>query len=185
MFREIILNDTKLKYNLQYKSVKNINLRIKPDGSICVSANKRVPQNAIDEFVISKQTFILNALERLKEISDKPKKQYYTESEVKELINVLCEMVYPYYKERGIKYPKVKFRTMVSQWGNCYPQKGILTFNTSLMYAPHECIEYVVYHEFTHFLQANHSSEFYDELAKVCPNWKMCRAKLKEVNIRL
>lgn len=103
---------------------------------------------------------------------------------MKELITRLCEKVYPYYAAKGVKYPQVKFRKMVSQWGNCRPQKGVLTFNTNLMYVERECIEYVVYHEFTHFLQANHSSKFYDELEKVCPNWKKCRAKLKEVNIR-
>lgn len=120
----------------------------------------------------------------MQEKSNLPKTQYYTESEVKELITLLCEKVYPYYVAKGVKYPQVKFRKMVSQWENCYPKKGILTFNTNLMYADRECIEYVVYHEFTHFLQANHSSKFYDELEKVCPKWKECRNRLKEVNIR-
>ena len=36
----------------------------------------------------------------------------------------------------------------------------------------------------THFLQPNHSSRFYDELAKVYPNWKECRKKLRDINIR-
>ena len=29
-----------------------------------------------------------------------------------------------------------------------------------------------------------HGKKFYDELAKVCPNWKVSRKKLKEINIR-
>lgn len=184
MNRVIEVNNTKIQYDLQYKKVKNINLRIKADGSACVSANRKVSQSVIDEFVISKADFIIRAITKLQEKSNLPRIQYHTETEVKELITQLCEKVYPYYTAKGIKYPQIKFRKMVSQWGNCYPQKGILTFNTNLMYAPTVCIEYVVYHELTHFLVANHSAKFYEELEKVCPNWKMCRAKLKEVHIR-
>ena len=184
MNREIILGDRTIKYDLQYKKVKNINLRIKPDGSINVSANKKVPQKVLDDFIISKAEFILRALEKYKNMPVKEQKQYYTEDELKELILALCNNVYPYYEKQGIKHPEIKFRKMVSRWGSCHFQKGILTFNTNLMYAPTECIEYVVWHEFTHFLQPNHSSKFYDELAKVYPNWKECRKKLKEISIR-
>lgn len=184
MIKEIELNKTPIRYDLQYKNVKNINLRIKPDGSINVSASKRVQQKVIDEFIISKADFVLRALEKYKNMPTKEQKQYFTADEVKELILSLCNKAYPYYEKRGIKYPQIKFRKMVSRWGSCHSQKGILTFNTNLMYAPTECIEYVVYHEFTHFLEPNHSSKFYDELAKVYPNWKDCRKKLKEINIR-
>ena len=64
MNRVIILGDRTIKYDLEYKKVKNINLRIKSDCSVCVSANKRVPQKVIDEFIISKVDFILRALEK-------------------------------------------------------------------------------------------------------------------------
>ena len=184
MNREIILGDRTIKYDLEYKKVKNINLRIKSDCSVCVSANKRVPQKIIDDFIISKAGFIGRALEKYKNIPATVQKQYFTEDEVKEQIHDLCNKAFPYYEKRGIKYPEIKFRKMVSRWGSCHFQKGILTFNTNLMYAPTECIEYVVRHEFTHFLQPNHSSKFYDELAKVYPNWKECRKKLKEISIR-
>ena len=184
MNREIILGDRTIKYDLEYKKVKNINLRIKSDCSVCVSANKRVPQKVIDEFIISKVDFILRALEKYKSETAKEQRQYYTEDEVKELTLALCDKVYPYYQKRGVRYPEIKFRKMVSRWGSCHTKKGILTFSTNHMYAPAECIEYVVWHEFTHFLQPNHSTRFYDELAKVCPNWKECRKKLKEISIR-
>ena len=184
MIRKIKVNDSIIEYDLQFKKVKNINLRFKSDGSINVSANKRVSQSFIDEFITSKQDFILKALEKTKEISDKPKHQYCTELEIKELITNLCEKVYPYYEAKGIKYPKVKFRKMVSRWGSCNPQKGILPVNTNLMFSPFECVEYVVYHEFTHFLQANHSKRFYEELEKVYSTWKESRKKLREIYIR-
>lgn len=184
MIKEVKVSGKAIRYDLQRRNVKNINLRVKSDGSIHVSANKSVPQYIIDAFIISKADFIFRAAERLRNLAEKPKIQCYSEDELKELILKLCETTYPYYEARGIRRPEIKFRKMVSRWGSCRPQRGILTFNTNLIYAPFECIEYVVLHEFTHFLQANHSSRFYEELAKVCPDWKEKRTKLKEIVIR-
>ena len=184
MIKEIKLNDTIIEYELQYKDVKNINLRITPSGTISVSANKRVPLKDIEEFMIAKANVIISALEKYKKYSQLEKKQYYTEYDVKKLIINLCNKVYPYYKQYGIKFPEIKFRKMVSCWGSCNTKKAILTFNTNLMYAPIECVEYVVHHEFTHFLQPNHSRRYYVELEKVCPNWKDSRKKLRNINIR-
>lgn len=56
ILREIAEKGIKIRYDLQYKNVKNINLRIKSDGGIYVSANRRVPQSVIDDFVASKRT---------------------------------------------------------------------------------------------------------------------------------
>ena len=184
MNKVINLNNKTIKYDLQYKKVKNINLRIKPDGSIHVSASKRVPQKVIDEFILSKADFILKALAKCDSSLMEPRVQYFTEDKIRDVILELCEKIYPYFEKSGVKYPTIKFRRMVSQWGNCHSQKGILTFNTNLMYAPIECVEYVVAHEFTHFLQPNHSSKFYDELAKIMPDWKARRQKLKGILTR-
>lgn len=43
-YHNIQLKNTTLTYLLERKPVKNINLRIKSDGSVCVSANNRVPR---------------------------------------------------------------------------------------------------------------------------------------------
>ena len=177
MIREVYYLNNKIIYNLEYKNVKNINLRIKPDGTINVSANNRVPKKLIDEFVQSKGSFILKAINHY---SDQVKIQYFSLQDLKDYITSFCDKVYPYFKDMGILYPQIKFRKMVSRWGSCHPKKGILTFNTNLMYAPKECVEYVVFHEFVHFLQANHSRLFYNELEKICPEWKILRQKLKK-----
>ena len=183
MIKVINLKNKTIKYDLQYKKVKNINLRIKPDGSIHVSASIRVPQKAIDEFILSKADFILKALDKCANSSKEPRVQYFTEGEIRDVILELCEKIYPYFENSGVKYPTIKFRRMVSQWGNCHSQKCVLTFNTNLMYEPIECIQYVVIHEFTHFLQPNHSKKFYEELEKVCPDRKTCQKMLKNIII--
>ena len=42
----------------------------------------------------------------------------------------------------------------------------------SALSAPMACIEYVVVHEFTHFLQPNHSRKFYEQLSMFLPDWQ-------------
>lgn len=176
------IEEFNITYNLERKRVKNINLRIKADGSVHVSAHRLVPQAVIDSFVASRADFILRAQARM---TAKPAPmQYFAEDEIREVVLSACKKVYPYYEKRGIAFPQIRFRKMVSQWGNCRAREGILTFNTALRYAPLECIEYVVLHEFTHFLEQNHSKAFYAELEKVCPNWKILRKRMKEISLR-
>ncbi len=184
MTRKIKADGKIIEYELSIKSVKNINLRIKPDGKVYVSANRWVSKKAIDNFVASKADLIFRALKKYAEHKEVQKVQYYTESELRELIVKFCEEVYPHFEKRGVEYPQIKFRKMVSRWGSCHWLKGVVTFNTNLVYAPVDCIEYVVCHEFTHFLEPNHSAEFYEELACVCSDYKERRKKLKEIKIR-
>lgn len=51
-----------LEYTLTRKRVKNINMRIKPDGQILVSANVFVPVKYIDNFVLSQEEKLVKIL---------------------------------------------------------------------------------------------------------------------------
>ena len=182
MLKEINIGGRIIVYNLIYKKVKNINLRINSKGEISVSARKSINEKFIEDFLILKRDFIFNALDK---VSNAPAlTKYFEVEDLKSFIKIVCRNIYPYYEKRGIEYPEIKFRKMISQWGNCRPKQNVLTFSTNLIYAPKECVEYVVYHEFTHFLEANHSKVFYDELFNVCPDWKKLRDKLKEIYIK-
>jgi predicted metal-dependent hydrolase len=59
-------------------------------------------------------------------------------------------------------------------------KRGIITLNKRLIETPRECIEYVIMHEFTHFIQPNHSRKFYDLLAVFMPDWKSRKATLEK-----
>lgn len=72
-----------------------------------------------------------------------------------------------------------RLREMVSRWGSCSPKKGFVTFNTALVAMPVSCIEYVVMHEFTHFLFPNHSKNFYQQLRIFMPDWEERKKRLE------
>lgn len=54
-------------YELTRKPVKNINLRVKEDGSLRISASPRVSVKRVEEFIISEQAFIRRAQQRISE----------------------------------------------------------------------------------------------------------------------
>ena len=235
MQHRLEINGRILEYTLERKKVKNLNLRIRRDGSVYVSANKSVPLEDIENFLRSKSDFISKAVEHYSEVTSRkesPKKYVDGESfrvlghdlrlkvirgarnEVKsdgvfitlrvkdpfdtdmkervfrkwmagiccETVTKLCEAVYPKFRKYGIDFPEIKFRNMVSRWGSCMPKKKILTFSYALAMVPVSCIEYVVMHEFTHFLHLNHSPDFYRQLAVFMPDWRE-RKKLLEKSV--
>ena len=82
MIKRIKLLNKEIEYDLQIKSVKNINLRIKPDKTITVSANSRVPESKIERFILEKQEFILRALEKYGKMQKSlPKPKQYIDGE--------------------------------------------------------------------------------------------------------
>lgn len=59
----VIYKDQSIPFALIRKKVKNINLKVRQDQTVVVSANKAVPYQAIEKFVIQKAPWILKHLE--------------------------------------------------------------------------------------------------------------------------
>lgn len=68
MMRKILLESREICYELQRKNVKNINIRIKPGGAVCVSAGPHVPVSAVEELFITKSAEILKAVKKFERI---------------------------------------------------------------------------------------------------------------------
>ena len=66
----------------------------------------------------------------------------------------------------------ITIRHQKTRWGRCNA-KGNLSFNCLLMLAPPEVRDYVVVHELCHLLHMNHSKRFWNQVAKVMPNYKV------------
>ena len=94
--------------------------------------------------------------------------------------NQISREIYQIFKKYDVEYPTVKVRYMTSRWGSCQPKRGVITLNSKLIEAPRNCIEYVVLHEFTHFIHPNHSKKFYDFVAMLMPDWKERKMELEK-----
>ncbi len=76
----------------------------------------------------------------------------------------------------------LKFRKMKRRWGSCSSQ-GIITFNSYLLKASVEQIDYVVIHELAHLKQMNHSKKFYSVIESILPHYKEVEKGLSKVLI--
>lgn len=235
MVKYIELCGRNVEYDLQRKKVKNINLRIKPNGSLSVSASERVPMRVIEDFLRSHGEYILKILDRYREMADSsPSPAQFDDGDIVSVlgerytvvlrngtrntavlngenllltvtdisnaevrrataeklmrdlcrmtVSAVCERVYPEFKEWVDEYPTIKFRKMRTKWGICRPTRNEITFSYMLAEAPSDCIEYVVYHEFCHFLHPDHSKHFYSRLSEFVPDWKKRKERLNTVN---
>ncbi len=103
---------------------------------------------------------------------------------LKQYQNMVFEKImqekYTLFQKYKVPYPKLRVRYMTSRWGSCQPKKGIITLNSQLITVPRNCIEYVVLHEFVHFIHPNHSRQFWNFVTMMMPDWKERRAELEK-----
>lgn len=230
MQKEIVIAGQRIGYTLERKRVKNINLRIRPDGSVYVSAAPFVPQSAIDRLILSNAQAVLAGIRRaeeikaraggdgealifgvrypvevcagkkntaeltpstvrvtLKDVQDEAARGRALDKLLREecvrAVTDCCERVYPRFRDMGVAWPEIRFRRMTGRWGSCQPSRGVITFATGLVHARAECTEYVVTHEFCHFIHPDHSPAFHALMTRLMPDWRARKKLLNETPI--
>ncbi len=63
--KKIILSGKYYDYEFERKRIRNINLRIRTDGTIYVSAPLSISDKKVEEFILSKEDFIINAINKV------------------------------------------------------------------------------------------------------------------------
>lgn len=81
--------------------------------------------------------------------------------------------------EEKIPIPNLKIRKMKTRWGVCNIKNQNVTLNSELIRYEIDCLDYVIVHELSHFIEPNHSKKFWQVVSKYCPNYKEIRKKLK------
>ena len=69
--KTINLNGKEISYVIERKSVKNINIRVKSDGVVYISANKTVPEKYILELLEQDKDKIISIIEKIKKNQEK------------------------------------------------------------------------------------------------------------------
>ncbi len=84
-------------------------------------------------------------------------------------------------RRHGYNVPlaRITIREMTSRWGSCTPSKGRISINLRLMQYPECSIRAVFFHEYAHFMEQNHSAQFYAVLERICPDYREWDAHLK------
>lgn len=80
--RSIVVENREICYHLERKDVKNLNLRIRKDGNVFVSANEMVSCEEIDKFIHSKAAYVLKAIDHFREMEQyRPQPKQYVSGE--------------------------------------------------------------------------------------------------------
>lgn len=108
----------------------------------------------------------------------------WLDEQANEYVQNSCAKIYPRFINYGVDSPKIVLRQMTARWGSCAVNSKKLTFNKKLIHVPQSCLDYVVVHEFTHFLEPNHSRTFYHLLDELRPSWRMEREILTKYTCR-
>lgn len=107
----------------------------------------------------------------------------FTEREIRELADKAKQLLPPrvehFARLIGVSYNRITIRNQTSRWGSC-SSKGNLNFNCLLALCPDDVRDYVVVHELCHRRQMNHSPRFWDEVARILPDYQTSRRWLKE-----
>ena len=78
-----------------------------------------------------------------------------------------------------IPYPNLTIRKMTSRWGVCNSKLKRVTLNLELMKKEIDCLDYVIVHELSHFIEMNHSNRFWKVVGENYPNYREVRRKMK------
>ena len=79
-----------------------------------------------------------------------------------------------------IPYPSLSIRKMKTRWGVCNIKTHKVTLNLELIKKDIKYLDYVIVHELSHLLYANHSKAFWDCVGENYRDYKKIRKELKQ-----
>ena len=103
----------------------------------------------------------------------------FLKNEASRIFNERVKICYNLFEE-DIPYPKVMIGKMKRKWGYCNKRQELIKLNSELIKYSIDEIDYVIIHELCHFLEFNHSKNFWKYVKKYKPNYKENTKVLKE-----
>lgn len=103
----------------------------------------------------------------------------FLSNEAQRIFNDRVSVCYNLFEE-DIPYPKVLIGKMKRKWGYCNKREKLIKLNSELIKYSINEIDYVIVHELSHFIEFNHSKNFWKYVKKYYPNYKEAQKVLKE-----
>ncbi len=190
MPKEELVKIAGLSVLLVRSSRKTLAVQIRADGTVIARAPLRMPKDRILCFLSEKASWIRMQQGRMQERENMRQQARIhldaaQEKELRERAkSVLAQRTAYFARQIGVTYGRITVRDQKTRWGSC-SQTGNLNFNFRLILAPLEVLDYVVVHELCHRRQMNHSTQFWQEVAQVLPDYRKRKAWLTENGWRL
>lgn len=169
-------------YTVIRSSRKTLGLQVTPAGELIVRAPNRLPLREIDRFVEEKQDWIQKTIQKVRAAKQAGEASPLHEADIRALADRALKEIPPrveaFAARIQVTYGRITIRNQTGRWGSC-SSTGNLNFNCLLMLAPESVLNYVVVHELCHRKHMDHSPAFWQEVARVLPDYKKEEAWLK------
>lgn len=164
--------------DVERKSIRRINLRVRPDGRVHLSVpNRWATLREGEAFLLSKWDWVIATRAQIL-ARPAPVVRAVTPEERSRLIALLTELMSIWTTRTHEACVTWKLREMKTLWGSCHIRNRLITFNLRLAHAAPEQVEYVVVHELTHLKVADHSARFHQLMDLRLPNWRLLKRAL-------
>lgn len=90
----------------------------------------------------------------------------------------LQQKSYEYAQRLGVQYQSITIKQFKSRWGSC-SIKGDIQYTWQIILAPHAIVDYLTVHELAHIKHHDHSSQFWQVVESIIPDYKICRNWLR------
>lgn len=184
----IVLNNQSIEYALKRNArSRRMRLAVHRGGRFIVTIPKRMSERYVERFILEKSDWILEKIELMRNKAPIGS-QTISKLELKRLKVVARELVHhrleyfnDYYR---FTYRNVCIRNQRTRWGSCSRQ-GNLNFNVKIAHLPSHLADYIIVHELCHLREMNHSSKFWNLVAKTFPDHKDLRKELRKNDLRI
>ncbi len=97
-----------------------------------------------------------------------------------EIKKQIPELVEKWQNIIGVNINEIKIKKMKTKWGTCNAKDKRIWLNLELAKKPLHCMEYVLAHEMTHFLEKNHNNQFKSLINSYFPQWEQYKNELND-----
>lgn len=158
------------------------NSKIYTEGQIIGKTHKLKTTSSKVTSIFVRNNFLIVELSPSDKLSDETI-QSLIKKEVAKILRTQAKAYLPHRisylaQKYGFSYGRLRFSHASSRWGSCSSEKTI-SLNITLMNLDHELIDYVIIHELCHTRVMNHSTDFWDQVKQILPNYKNLIKKLR------
>jgi predicted metal-dependent hydrolase len=182
MITEVKLNNKIIFCHInKRRGAKTLRLSVSPNGEVNISAPCFYPKYLILRFIKKKSKWLEDKLNNwqasdLQLISQKNRVDYLKDKEkARTLILERLEYFNNFY---NFQFNQIRIKNQKNSWGSCSRKKN-LNFNFRIFYLPAKQRDYVIVHELCHLKELNHSSNFWQLVGLVVPDYKEIRRELR------
>ena len=131
--------------------------------------------------------------DKISRIDENKKYIYTTENNRKESLEKLYKFLAKDYIIKRVEYyldyfeekpQSIKIKKQKTRWGSC-SFKNNLNFNYKIIMARKQIVDYLVIHEMCHMKHKNHSTEFWNTVKEILPDYKSLKEELKAIGFKL